>query len=406
MSLEKFDQTQMPVATADLSPTFPLPQELIIDILLRLPTKSIGKLRLVSKPWHSLLYDPLFIKAHLAFHLDDQEKLIIVSSSSTPAFQYFTINFSTTTFPSPNNYVRISQKLNRLLENTLSSARIVGSCNGLVLVANDGLRRREFSSKHLLALDTMYLVNPTTKERLRLPKGPFNLVVGNAGVAFGYDSFNDDYKIIWPYGGTTIRRSENFVIVFSLRNGTCRRLYNCSYAPTTHSGVFLNGSVHWLAQSRVDESQVIAALDLSTEEFKQVPWPSAGCSTRNWGSLASSKQLVVLGGCLAMVVEQSSQQMDIWMMKDYGVGESWTKFGVIIPKVVEHYYKPICLLGEDDVVLDKNGQNLVVHNLRDGTTREILVAGINRDTSRDVGCFLESLVSPTFYSQKWRATSF
>lgn len=170
--------------------------------------------------------------------------------------------------------------------------------------------------------------------------------------------------------------------------------------------MFLNGSVHWLAQSKVDESQVIAALDLCTEEFKQMPWPSTSCSTRNRGSLASSKQLVVLGGCLAMVVEQSSPQMDIWMtdiwlMKDYGVGESWTKFRAVTQKD-GYCYKPICLLGEEDVVLD-NGQKFVVHNLRDGTTRDMLVLDI-RGTSRDVGCFLESLVSPTLYRQKWRAT--
>ncbi|KAH0730623.1 hypothetical protein KY289_001811 [Solanum tuberosum] len=41
-----------------------LPEELIIDILYRLPVNSIGRCRCLSKHWRNFLSDPQFIKLH------------------------------------------------------------------------------------------------------------------------------------------------------------------------------------------------------------------------------------------------------------------------------------------------------------------------------------------------------
>lgn len=38
---------------------------------------------------------------------------------------------------------------------------------------------------------------------------------------------------------------------------------------------------------------------------------------------------VALGGCLCMLVcRTNGNEFDVWMMKEYGVAESWTKFSV------------------------------------------------------------------------------
>lgn len=105
-------------------------------------------------------------------------------------------------------------------------------------------------------------------------------------------------------------------------------------------------------------------------------------------------------------------QVDIWMMKKYGVAESWTKISLITPN------KPICLLGDDNVVFiaeeqkflgDNNAifvvkqKKLVVHNLTEKTTRHTVVPGIGDHLQHVMG-FSESLVSPLYHSQNWRAT--
>ncbi|CAN6357810.1 unnamed protein product [Urochloa humidicola] len=47
-----------------------LPQEVLFDVLVRLPAKDIGRLRIVCRPWRNLTSDPLFIKEHAARHPD------------------------------------------------------------------------------------------------------------------------------------------------------------------------------------------------------------------------------------------------------------------------------------------------------------------------------------------------
>ncbi|KAH0730598.1 hypothetical protein KY285_001506 [Solanum tuberosum] len=57
-----------------------LPEELIIEILYRLPVKSIGRCRCLSKHWRNFLSGPQFIKLHFNLHAHTQEeKLIIVT---------------------------------------------------------------------------------------------------------------------------------------------------------------------------------------------------------------------------------------------------------------------------------------------------------------------------------------
>ncbi|XP_057753472.1 putative F-box protein At1g47790 isoform X2 [Arachis stenosperma] len=46
-----------------------LPLDLIQRILLRIPVKHLGRLKCVSKLWHSLISDPDFVESHLHFSL-------------------------------------------------------------------------------------------------------------------------------------------------------------------------------------------------------------------------------------------------------------------------------------------------------------------------------------------------
>jgi hypothetical protein len=58
-----------------------LPQELLSDILVRLPAKDIGRLRAVCRSWWNLTSDPSFIKAHVASH--PAEQFVVASFDGT-----------------------------------------------------------------------------------------------------------------------------------------------------------------------------------------------------------------------------------------------------------------------------------------------------------------------------------
>lgn len=365
----------MPVSTAELAPN--IPQELIIDILLRLPAKSVGKFRCVSKPWRTLLSDPVFIKAHLTLHLHHPQKFILVSSS--PGTQKSTLSTVSFNPAGSADHDGVSKKLT-LLENQLTGAYTLGSCNGLVLISEMRRPYRQISS-----LDTMYyLTNPTTMELVGLPPNPLAPLARRSGFAFGYDRSNDDYKFVMLFGRER-DHDDAYLDVFGLRSGAWRRIDVQCHRPGILKGVFLNGAVHWLVEC---DGSVIMAFDLSSEEFKPLPVPA------HFPENCSFCHIEVLGGCLAMVTS-TGHSTDVWMMMEYGVEESWTKFSV----PTQYYTVPLCLLGDDDVVLHVN-QKLVVYSLTGETRRDMLFTGIGDGSMhiRDVTGFCESLVSPIFYS--------
>lgn len=364
-----------------------LPQELITDILLRLPAKSIGQFRCVSKPWCSLLSNPQLIRSHLtrqsSSHTHDPEKLILVSSSDHSLF--------TLILSSNSGSDAVSKKISfsQCQENW---DKVVGSCHGLVLVVTDE--------------NSKFLINPTTLELVKVPH--FSLALDPLASfsmhGFGYDGSGDDYKIVTlSYYDTDNEHepdcADTFVDVFSLKMRTWRRIESSPYdhaVPELASGVFLNGAVHWLACDTNTKGypSVIAAFNLEGEEFEEVPPPD---------SLDKDKfvfnKLVVLGGCLGMVVDRYNGQVDVWVMKDYGVQESWTKFTVNAPEDAD-VFKPICQTGEKEVVLQKDDEKLVVYNLTEETSRDMVVAGIPDMFEDGVVTFSESLVSPSFNNQK------
>ncbi|XP_006349814.1 F-box/kelch-repeat protein At3g06240-like [Solanum tuberosum] len=352
-----------------------LPQELLINIFCRLPAKSIGQLRCVSNPLNSLLSNKQFLKSHFTrIHFQEPEKLILLSNSHS---------FHTITFK--NNGV-FSNSINFQQTPSDQFVDICGSCNGLVLILNKD--------------DTIVVINPITLDFKKIPNSPFALdPVGSFSMyGFGYDYVNDDYKIV------VISRYDHdneyepdvldmFMDIYSLKVGSWKRIKSSPYdhaVPELASGVFVNGALHWLASKKPDYVSVIGAFVLSDEEFVEVPAPKS----LDKGKFVFNK-LVVVKGCLCMVVdnlEGYGNRIDVWMMKEYGVEESWTKFCV---DGIDFYdfLKPLCLIRDDEVVVNVDGEKLMVYNLEEERSRDLEVDGI-LDRFDSVGTFVESLVSP------------
>ncbi|XP_016460643.1 F-box protein CPR1-like [Nicotiana tabacum] len=264
-----------------------LPEEIVFDILSLLPAKFIGHYRCVSKQWRNLLSDPQFIKAHHIIHAHKkEEKLIYISVSHA----LHTITFN------QNGTDAISKKLNfpELPDNWL---RVIGSCNGLVLVVN----RQKIK----------YLFNPTTLKYHRIPK--LHLALPAAGTCamsgLGYDFATDDYKVVTlsRYIGYEWTVDSTFIDVYSVRMGLWRRLEciphdHIAHHDLTHangSGVLVNGALHWMARKApmLQYSSIIVAFDLTSESFSEVPTPTVfGKGNLGWYNL------VALRGCLLCIL--------------------------------------------------------------------------------------------------------
>ncbi|XP_009630556.1 F-box/kelch-repeat protein At3g06240-like [Nicotiana tomentosiformis] len=355
-----------------------LPEEIIIDILSLLPAKFIGQYRCVSKQWCNLLSDPQFIKSHQTIHAHKgEEKLIYVSWYRE--LQTITFNHN------PQNGIDIISRTLNLQQLSNSWVSVAGSCNGLVLV----IKREE----------AKYLINPTTLEYHRIPNFDLALPVpGSCSMyGFGYDTLSDDYKVVTlsyydSFDENDPAITETFVDIYSLRKGLWKRLESSPYdhpLSDRASGVLVNGVLHWLACKTSQYSFVIAAFHLSDEKFLEVAGPTG------LGSNYSLCNLVVLRGCLCIFtsIGKDMDTVTFWMMKEYGVKESWTKFTITEPNLDRFMCTLLCSVTDDDVLLDVE-EELVVYNMKENQRRDLMVDA--SPIMYEARTFMDSLVSPYF----------
>ncbi|KAK2984432.1 hypothetical protein RJ640_014838 [Escallonia rubra] len=335
-----------------------LPEDIVADILSRLPPKPLGRFRSVSKPWLTLLTDPHFIQKHLNIQKNHQTAVLLLCYSN----HLHSIELHK---QPPDNHHVYGSASNLRFDPPESWSQLWGSFDGLTLVSNEE--------------GTVFLINPSTRECRRLPVSPFALdpLACHIMYGFGYDLCSDDYKVVTlSYYDTDNEHepdcADMFVNVYTLKNNSWKRVRNSPYdhaVPLLSMGVFVNGCVHWLGSRVSDYSTAIAAFDLADEEFREVAPPTdADISNIHVLSLA------VIGGCLCLVDSRSNVQLDIWVMKEYGVTESWSKLLIVGLNVF--YTKPTDFIegGEELLVIDED--KLAVYNVKEGRFRDIVIHGM------------------------------
>ncbi|KAL3648708.1 hypothetical protein CASFOL_005111 [Castilleja foliolosa] len=352
-----------------------LPEEIMIDVFSRLPAKSVGKCRCLSKQWLDLLSTKQFIKSHLA--RAKQEKLIL----TTPKYTIRSVD-------TIKGYDRgtASRDL-KLLEVPGHWVEVLGSCDGLLLLFNSAAE--------------LFMVNPITLEQARIPHSPlaFDYHEGKTIYGFGYDRVRDDYNVVtarYYYKLNAMNDLDTLIdmYVYSAKRGFWEMIKNPSYdciypVNPCGAGAYVNGAYHWLGARRRDlDCNVIAAFDFDKEVFSEIPPPS-GVDRKDLLSFT----LGVLEGCLCVIGDvNNSQGMDVWIMKEYGVADSWSKLSFDGYHLGD-LFKPLCFVWEGEVVLVVKGPRLVAYNVKERTLRDLVVDGIPGEFVD--GCtFMESLVPP------------
>lgn len=180
---------------------------------------------------------------------------------------------------------------------------------------------------------------------------------------------NDDYKIveISYYRGRNeegVYFRDRCVTVYSLRNNNLREVVK---APNDHAecltGLYLNGSLHWLCSRYSDSSWFIAAFNLQNEEFEEVQVPSFHGDKIDWSTDILD---VVLNGSLCLCARNLP---DVWVMKEYGVIKSWKKFSIYGLRTC--LVTPLCFMGDQQIVLDADLYEVIVYNVEEKTSRYV-----------------------------------
>ncbi|WCJ28138.1 F-box protein CPR1 [Euphorbia peplus] len=268
----------------------------------------------------------------------------------------------------------IAEILFRLPPNHLlrCSIKVLGSCNGLVCICN--------------VVDDMALWNPCTRMHHVLPylsielKRYFGTCSCRVCVfGFGYDVVSDDYKVvrIAQFGVANKRSFECEVKVYSFRRNSWRRIRDLPYFVIYPgaNGVFAGGALHWLV-SRTPESNeanVIVGLDLEGEDYKEVEQPEIPGKNFNM-------EIGVLESRLCFIANFQCKNVDLWVMKEYGVKESWTKLFSIVQQEgagIIRSLKPLAYSKSgNEVLIEHDNVNLFWYDLRRKEVKNVWIPGM------------------------------
>ncbi|KAJ4848476.1 hypothetical protein Tsubulata_032237 [Turnera subulata] len=307
-----------------MAETRELLEELMMDILLRLPMKSVVRFRCVSTSWCTLLSDPHFIFKNFLLCSNDDDDDVIDGIENNKNSSYMLLTYKDATTMKFMSAFLSQDTLDVCLTKDFPHRMyIVGSCNGLVC---------------LCSFEVYTIWNTATDETKVVPEfqviRPPSTRASTSNHGFGFDPKTNDYKIVrivdlhldidgYNYADDRYREAQ----VYSLKNDSWKILDDAFFASVegtplwilTYSyGIETNGALYWVAIGE-ESHDTLVSFDISSEEFKHFQLPDfaiLGCIEDG-----DCITLLSFNNTLAMVVAdetQSQSEMGTWTCKKWG----------------------------------------------------------------------------------------
>ncbi|KAK9160184.1 hypothetical protein Syun_006525 [Stephania yunnanensis] len=322
-----------------------VPDELIRQILSHAPVKSLIQLKRVSKTWHTIINDPTFINLHLNQAIQHNNFSLLLYNSNHIYSIHDPTSAATTECPSvPFNHEHRDYY------------DVAGSCDGLILL--------------IPYRGCFGIWNPSTGEFISIPS-PYcseNYILTMPWhenmYGFGYGSNRSDYKIVSIFGTGNVK-------VFSTQSGS--RMWKTIEGSNIHvvfddslyiynsNGIFARGAVHWLMcffVTPTEEEDRIIAYDFGCEEFRTIPMPDRLTNNKEY------KRLSKWGESICLFIKDCREwSSHIFVMKEYGVRDSWSKLYTIpeapIPLIPEapctnprrQCWSLVCFIEDEKILL-------------------------------------------------------
>lgn len=144
---------------------------------------------------------------------------------------------------------------------------------------------------------------------------------------------------------------------------------------------FVNGKLHW-----ADKQWNIISIDLADEKWAEVEQSCyfKGCRYFKLGVFESD---------LSVFCNYAWTHVDVWVMKEYGVKESWTKiFTIKSPHddPTGHIFYPPILMSNEGEILLRFGSHFTKYNPKDDSIRYLDVTNFDRCLEAEI--YVKSLV--------------
>ncbi|KAJ9557968.1 hypothetical protein OSB04_012582 [Centaurea solstitialis] len=319
--------------------------ELIVEILQKLPPKSVIRFTSVSKSWFSRIVCHDFVHKHALQAAKKPQKVFIrhLTYFNKRVQSFYTLH-SEDQLPlsSKHGYIGITP-----LEFPGYNFHIVGSCNGILCLFDHKIHQ-------------ITLWNPSIRRTLTLPDHHSSLrnCSSNgcqAAIGFGFDQVTDDYKIVKITYATYRRDLVPESSIYTINTGVWRAI---AFPDTPLNNVshacFVNGGLYWLVTERSNIGHCyVMSFDLSTEVFDTIPLLEP-----SW----EYTQLTVIKGCLAVITNEGRNSW-IWLRKAYKNVTCWSRdLKLNIDPYEGKISKVLQLTTNDDLVLITQCEGYILYN--------------------------------------------
>ncbi|KAK1413556.1 hypothetical protein QVD17_35331 [Tagetes erecta] len=335
-----------------------IPFEIQIEIIKKLPIKSLIQFRSVSKSWRSLIDSSDFIH-----HYRTHTHHLLVSLAGLDDFDRDCFSFiDDDTFPQH----RVSFNRHSFINN-LYFTSIINITHGLICLY---WRYEEDRRKNIIYEKDMAIIwNPIIRKAVvvivpNVARNVYDTVLG-----FGVCRETNDAKIVkitciesyrWSFYNKRLMNSIPWQVeVFTLSTGAWRR--PCNNLPRKSirfscDSEVVDGVLYWFAddvEPGFSICNLIMSFDLTTEEFKEVKLPDS--LARPDKKLLISKRRECL---IVLDYDEDEDELDVydvWMMED-GISNSFTKLfsvnGEMYPLASIHGFRksgePVFKVSEGD----------------------------------------------------------
>ncbi|TVT98785.1 hypothetical protein EJB05_55874 [Eragrostis curvula] len=308
-----------------------LPEEMIIEVFLYLPIKSILRFRAVCRSWATMLSSEEFCSLHMAKTEATSALPKLFFTSSTANFDATEVYLGSSSGPGDDLLFSLNDIRGDFVDMTPAP------CRGLTLVDD--------------AVAPAYFVfNAATRAVTRLPPCQ---AVAFATAGLGFDAWTKNYKVVRLFRGNLQDKQRIRCEVYTLGSDCWRpaiggipfrfcRAADCAIGHSIRDKqppVFADGFLHWLLDPFFVAHRprnAILSFSITDETFRCVQSPPFGapgvrimeheghlCAVQE--RLVSGLQLVELAGRLCMLrdlrnASSNCSALEIWNLNDYSSG--------------------------------------------------------------------------------------
>ncbi|KAL3849066.1 hypothetical protein ACJIZ3_010948 [Penstemon smallii] len=351
-----------------------LPEDIILEILSRLPVKSLIRFRCVCKSWNTLPNNSRFITNHFrTFSSIEGSEFLLVSRREVT-----TNKRVVSLMKNDGNDTFVDQNLQLFLNVEFGHVRLIGPCNGVICLYGFP--------------DNIALWNPMLRDFKILPRSqvprPSGSKVRGGDLGFGFDSTTRTFKVMQILFCISTDRLIYHVEIYYSNTNSWRKFERVIPANIMFiniwSMVYKNETFCWWANDWENYDEMILSFDMRKEIFKKTPFPCGieviGGENKKTRAILPIKESISL---IVYSTKKIDKVFDIWIMNELGENrEGWIKVSSIGP--ISGVERPLGFWNVNEFVLESSGGELIMY---DPKNRNIKKYGIYGKRNR-----LEALV--------------